>query len=118
VQDDWKVSSRLTLNYGLRYEYHPMFLDHLSNTTNFLLNPYTNVDGTTVHGVVVIPNRGAYSILNPQFAESIVPTPILTAAAAGIPESLRYSQKTDFAPRVGFAWQPFGGGKTVIRGGY
>ncbi len=118
VQDDWKVSSHLTLNYGLRYEYHPMFMDHLSNTTNFLLDPYTNVNGTTVHGAVVIPNQGAFSILNPQFAESIAPTPILTAAQAGIPESLRYSQKTDFAPRVGFAWRPFAGDKTVIRGGY
>jgi hypothetical protein len=118
MQDDWKVSSRLTVNFGLRYEYHPMFLDHLSNTTNFLLNPYTVVNGTTVHGAVVIPNQGAFSILNPQFAESIAPTPILTAAQAGIPESLRYSQKTDFAPRVGFAWRPFAGDKTVIRGGY
>jgi Carboxypeptidase regulatory-like domain/TonB dependent receptor len=118
TQDDWKVTPRLTLNIGLRYEYHPMFLDHLSNTTNFLLNPYTVVNGTTVHGVVVIPNQFAYTILNPGFAESIAPTPILTAAQAGIPESLRYSQKTDFAPRFGFAWRPFSSDKTVIRGGY
>ena len=118
AQDDWKVTPRLTLNFGLRYEYHPMFMDHLSNTTNFLLDPYTNVNGTTVHGLVVIPNQFAYSILNPGFAESIAPTPIVTAAAAGIPESLRISQKTDFAPRVGFAWRPFSSDKTVIRGGY
>jgi hypothetical protein len=118
VQDDWKVTPRLTLNIGLRYEYHPMFLDHLSNTTNFLLDPYTVVNGTTVHGAVVIPNQFAFSILNSGFAESIAPTPILTAAQAGIPESLRVSQKTDFAPRFGFAWRPFGNDNTVIRGGY
>jgi hypothetical protein len=118
VQDDWKASSRLTLNYGLRYEYHPMFMDHLSNTTNFLPDTYNVINGVTVHGEVVIPNQFAFSILNAQFADSILPTPILTAAQAGIPESLRNSSKTDFAPRVGFAFRPFGGDKTVIRGGY
>ena len=42
----------------------------------------------------------------------------MTASQAGIPNSLRYSQKTDFAPRIGFAWRVTGDGKTVIRGGY
>jgi hypothetical protein len=56
--------------------------------------------------------------VNPGFAESIAPTPILTASQAGIPNSLRYSQKTDFAPRIGFAWRVTSDGKTVIRGGF
>jgi hypothetical protein len=118
VQDDWKVNSRLTLNFGLRYEYHPMLLDHLNNTTNFLPNYVSTVNGQTVNGAVVIPNQAAFSILNPAFAKSIYPTPILTAAQAGVPESLRFSQKTDFAPRVGFAWKPFSSNRTVLRGGY
>jgi hypothetical protein len=118
AQDDWKVSSRLTLNFGLRWEYHPMFLDHLVNVTNFLPNYTSIVNGTLVHGAVVIPNQEAFKILNPGFAESIAPTPILTAAQAGLPLGMRFSQKTDFAPRVGFAWRPFADGKTVIRGGY
>jgi hypothetical protein len=42
----------------------------------------------------------------------------LTADQAGIPNSLRYSQKTDFAPRIGFAWRVTADGKTVIRGGF
>ena len=118
AQDDWKVGSRLTINYGLRWEYHPMFLDHLVNVTNFLPNYTSIVNGTLVKGAVIIPNQSAFKILNQGFAESIAPTPILTAAQAGLPEGMRYAQKTDFAPRVGFAWRPFANGKTVIRGGY
>jgi hypothetical protein len=116
-QDDWKVSPRLTLNYGLRWEYHPMFEDHNGNVAAFLPGYYTGTDGTKVHGAVAVPN-GSLKLVHPAFAESIAPTPVLTASQAGIPNSLRYSQKTDFAPRVGFAWRATGDGKTVIRGGY
>ena len=117
-QDDWRVSSRLTLNFGLRWEYHPMFQDHLLNSSNFLPD-YTSVqNGTYVHGAVVIMNQKAFDILDPAFQESVAPTPILTAAQAGIPRSLRFSTKTDFAPRVGLAWRPFGDDKTVLRGGF
>jgi hypothetical protein len=115
AQDDWKVTSRLTLNYGLRYEYHPMFQDHFLNVTNFLPDYVSTVNGATVRGAVIIPNEESRKILNKAFADSIVPTPILAAAQAGIPESLRFSQKTGFAPRIGFAWRPFA--KTVVRGG-
>jgi TonB dependent receptor-like, beta-barrel len=117
-QDDWKVSSKLTLNFGLRWEYHPMFQDHLLNVTNFLPDYYSIIDGQTVHGAIVIPNQEAFGILNPGFAASTAPTPILTAAQAGLPGGMRFTQKTSFAPRFGFAWRPFGNDKTVIRGGY
>jgi hypothetical protein len=117
VQDDFKVTPRLTVNYGLRYEYHPTFIDRNNNTANFLPN-YTSVqNGVPVAGAVVVPNAGV-SLINPAFAQSIAPMPILTASQAGIPQSLRYSQKTDFAPRIGFAWRATKDGKTVVRGGY
>ncbi|MBV9505377.1 MAG: TonB-dependent receptor [Acidobacteriia bacterium] len=118
AQDDWKVSSRLTINYGLRWEYHPMFKDHLNNITSFDPHYVSIVNGQKVAGAVLIPNQAAFSIVNPQFAESVAPTPIITAAQDGLPESMRYSQKTDFSPRIGFAWKPFASNKTVVRGGY
>jgi hypothetical protein len=117
AQDDWKLTPRLTINYGLRWEYHPMFEDHNENVAAFLQDYNTTVNGTKVHGAVAVPN-GSLKLVNPAFAESIAPTPILTADQAGIPNSLRYSSKKDFTPRIGFAWRVTQDGKTVIRGGY
>jgi hypothetical protein len=117
AQDDWKVSSRLTINYGLRYELHPKFYDHLNNISNFLPDYQSIVNGQSVLGAVVIPN-GSQNILSPLFAQSIGPTPILTASQAGLPQNLHNTDKTDFAPRIGFAWRATSDGKTVIRGGY
>jgi hypothetical protein len=100
IQDNWKVTQRLTINYGLRYEYHPNYRDHYNNTANFV------PDVTTVVNVAQ------------PFRDSIFPTPILTASQAGLPQNLRYSQRTDFGPRIGFAWRVTGNSKFVIRGGY
>jgi hypothetical protein len=117
AQDDWKITPSLTINYGLRWEYHPMFEDHNYNVAAFLQDYNTTVKGQKVHGAVAVPNE-SLKLVNPAFAESIAPTPVLTADQAGIPNSLRYSSKRDFAPRIGFAWRVTKDGKTVIRGGY
>jgi hypothetical protein len=75
------------------------------------------VNGSLVRGAIVVPDAG-YQITHPIFAASIAPTPILTASQAGIPQELHRSQKSSFAPRIGFAWRASADGKTVIRGGY
>src|SRR5579862_4752066 len=118
AQDDWKVTRNLTLNYGLRWEYHPMFRDQYNNLANYVPDYTSTQNGVTVKGAVIIPGAGTFGITSPQFVQAIAPTPVITAAQAGVPASLRFSQKTDFAPRVGFAYKAFGSDKTVIRGGY
>jgi hypothetical protein len=119
-QDDWKIAPNLTLNLGLRYELHPPIREIHSNTATFMPN-WTGIgsDGATqVNGAVVVSNTAALASKSQDFANAIAPTPILTAAQAGIPAALRYTDKTGLGPRLGFAWRPRGNDKTVVRGGW
>jgi Carboxypeptidase regulatory-like domain/TonB dependent receptor len=114
AQDDWKVTPYLTINAGLRYELHPPLKDTHYNTAAFL----PDYDQNGIHGAVAVPNAQGLTYTNPGFSESIAPTPILTAAQAGLPSKLRYTDLTDFGPRIGFAWRPNKNASTVIRGGW
>jgi Carboxypeptidase regulatory-like domain len=97
VQDSWKATSRLTLNYGLRWEEFSPWTDRLGGTTVF--NP-TNY-AASVHSSV-------YSSL---------PAGMLVSGDSGIAPQGVYNQYKQFMPRVGFALDIYGDGKTVLRGG-
>ncbi|RRA49836.1 TonB-dependent receptor [Acidipila sp. EB88] len=114
AQDDWKVTPRLTLNFGLRYELHPPLKEINYDTAAF--DPDYTANGA--NGAVVVPNARALTYTDPNFAASVAPTPILTAAQAKLPEKLRYTALGDWGPRIGFAWRPMNNDKTVIRGGW
>jgi hypothetical protein len=117
-QDDWHITHNLTLNLGLRYELHPPLKEIHYNTAFFLPDYSATIGGQSVHGAVVVPNTQAESFESQQFVQAIAPTPILTAAQAGIPPTLRYTDKNDWGPRLGFAWRVYGNDKTVLRGGW
>ena len=104
----------LTINAGFRYEMHPPLKDTHYNTAAFL----PDYDENGIHGGVAVPNAQGLTYTNPGFAVSIAPTPILTAAQAGLPVKLRYTDKSDYGPRIGFAWRPNQNNSTVIRGGW
>jgi len=108
IQDDWKVTPRLTLSFGLRYELHPPFTERTFNITNF--------DRPT--GNAIVPNEEARRAAAPGFVASIGTSKVVTAKEAGVPEVLRTTDYNNFAPRVGFAFRPFNNTKTVVRGGY
>jgi hypothetical protein len=109
LQDDFRVTQKLTLNFGLRYELHPPFDDETDQLANF--------DRFTPGGRVVMQNEAGLRQVAPSFRNDIGNTPIVLASAAGLPETLRKTDKNNFNPRVGFAYRPFGDNKTVIRGG-
>ena len=117
-QDDWKVTQRLTINFGLRWEYHPAFQDKNNDVVNWYPNYTSTVNGQVLHGAVILPNQAAFANINPQFTESLLNTPEILASSVGVPKGLRNSDKTDFAPRIGFAYRLDNSGKTVLRGGY
>jgi hypothetical protein len=106
-QDDWKVSSRLTVNLGVRWFGIPHIFERDNEVTTFVPEkwsasraPKVNPDGTIVPGSGDILGNG---IVN---------------AGEGISAGLVKNYWNTFAPRFGFAWDPWGNGKTVIRGGY
>jgi hypothetical protein len=112
VQDDFKVSNRLTVNVGLRYEYSPW------------LSGYRGQVGTFIPGAarpIVVGGEGTTPDLDAQFAGpaayALFANQIQTASQAGLPQSITATDAAQFGPRIGFAWQPIGE-KTVIRGGY
>ena len=118
AQDDWKLTHNLTLNLGLRYELHPPIRETSGNTATFVPDYSGTINGQQVTGAVVVPSQKSLATTSTDFAAAIAPTPVLTASQAGLPVALRYTSKTDWAPRIGFAWRPFASDKTVLRGGW
>ncbi|MCX6621796.1 MAG: TonB-dependent receptor, partial [Acidobacteria bacterium] len=105
AQDQFKVTKRLTLNYGIRFEMPGSFSHQFGAIYSF----------DPAKGALVIPDN-ATSRVNPYFPKNV---PIETATQAGYPaDSLLTSRKANFRPRFGFAYKPFDSGQTVIRGGY
>ena len=105
AQDDFKLSSRLTLSYGLRYEYYAPVTAKSDNFYSFDL----------ATGKMVVPSAKSASLFSPYFPSAI---PIETASSIGLGRSLRNGDTNNFAPRVGFSYQLDSSAATVLRGGY
>lgn len=93
IQDDFKVSRRLTLNFGLRYELNTPWVQRYDHTATIRPGQQSRIFPTAPPG-------------------------LLYPGDPGVPRGLYSADKNDFAPRFGFAFDPKGSGRTSIRGAY
>jgi hypothetical protein len=112
-QDDWRVTSRLTLNLGVRYYLPTPYHDVSPNSLDSLFVPgqynpaaeaQLDISGN------LIPGTG-HTYLT--YGNGLVP-----CGTGGIHTGCQLPYRGGIAPRFGFAWDPTGSGKTAIRGGY
>jgi len=101
VQDDWQISPRLTLSFGVRYMLQTTWKERDLAQANF---DYAS-------GRLIIPRQS----LPPQAQQRL-----FTSYPISLNEnySILQADTNNFAPRLGFAWRPFAGNKTVVRGGF
>jgi hypothetical protein len=100
-QDDWKVTPKLTINLGLRWDIDFPVTEKTDKVASW--DPRTNL---------LKDAQGFTWTVNP--AGQLVSTAAPSLKGAKMWDT----DWTRFAPRVGFAWRPYGGNKTVIRAGF
>src|SRR5271169_4343947 len=136
AQDNWRVNRKLTLNLGLRWDGIPHTYEANDRMGNFypqLYNPALAATFTSTNSIcggafnaVTGANPGC-TAASPGLGTS--PNPILAGVPlylngigvpgqVGIPKGLVNNHWDTFGPRIGFAWDLTGSGKTVIRGGF
>ncbi|MGI8743681.1 MAG: carboxypeptidase regulatory-like domain-containing protein [Bryobacteraceae bacterium] len=101
--DVWRLTPRLTVNFGLRYEPYSFFTDTMNRNQTFDLGNY---------------QRGIKSKIFLNAPPGLLYTGDAKPGGGTIGKSVMEPDNNNLAPRFGFAWDPFGDGKTSVRSGF
>jgi len=125
AQDEFQLSSRVTLSYGLRWQILPGFQEDGGNLANFDQNNNAIVVPDSLAAYLTSQNittsniafQQSFNACNLNYT-SLPCTKYLTASQDHLPQSLRNTYKGNFQPRVSIAYRPFNDTKTVVRAGF
>jgi len=120
VLDDWKVNSRLTLNVGMRWEYDGLLTDRLGRLTQVYIDRMVNNAAVplTLGAALNDPAAIQQYVVAHNFPKFFGAPPAGVFVSPSDTSVDGHAPYSNFAPRIGFAWQPISGGKLVVRGGF
>lgn len=125
TQDEMQLTSKLTVNYGLRWQVLPGFHEDGGNLANFDQNTNSIVVPDELSSYLQANNlqtsnlafQQSFNACNLGY-QALPCTNYVTASQAHLPQSLRHIYKGNFQPRVSLAYRPFDDTKTVVRAGF
>jgi hypothetical protein len=114
ANDNWHITPHLTLNIGLRYDGLPHAYERYNQFANFVPADYNTSLGNPVGSDGTLMNNALTSFNG----ESFYLNGIEEAGANGFPRGVVQNKYFTWEPRLGFAYNVNGNGKTVVRGGF
>jgi hypothetical protein len=114
-QDNFKVNPRLTLNFGVRWEFYPAIRERNNVLTGFDAATKSIINGASLEDMYRL------GVTSPVIVENFtrIGVKFISPQEAGLPDTLMHSNPWDFGPRAGFAYKlSSGSNAAVLRGGY